>query len=178
MVLAALLAVTVGHPAAVGAVGFAGLAVLERWGTPSLSAVAGAQSVLGAGGVVGPTTAATSAWLAAAALVLASPAVGRRGGDDPGEPASPEPRRSRRMAPAPAALVVALATGSAAAAAVAGPELGSDLALRLAATTAAVVAAVAVSSMRRRAVTAGLALAAGLGAAGLAAAVASGRIGL
>ncbi|MDP8987220.1 MAG: hypothetical protein M3N11_02600, partial [Actinomycetota bacterium] len=71
-----LLAVAVASPAAAGAVLFAGLAVLERWGTASLEAVAGAQSVLGPGGVVGPTAAAASAWLAAAALVLASPSSG------------------------------------------------------------------------------------------------------
>ncbi|MGI8984057.1 MAG: hypothetical protein ACR2HM_05935, partial [Acidimicrobiales bacterium] len=66
--LVVLLSVLVAHPAAVGAVLLAGVAVLQRWGTPSLDAVAGAQSVLGAGGVVGPEAAAASAWFAAAAL--------------------------------------------------------------------------------------------------------------
>ncbi|MGI8758899.1 MAG: hypothetical protein ACR2K0_06290, partial [Acidimicrobiales bacterium] len=82
--MAAALAVLVARPVAVGAVLFAGLAVLERWGTPSLSAVAGAQSVLGPGGAIGPAAAAASAWFAAAALVLASPGAGR---DEAAEPA-------------------------------------------------------------------------------------------
>src|SRR5438128_1803905 len=51
----------------------AGLATLLRWGSPSLTAVAGSQAVLGPGGLVGPVVAAASAWLAAAALVLVAP---------------------------------------------------------------------------------------------------------
>lgn len=158
----------VARPAAVGAVLFAGLALLERWGTTSLDAVAGAQAVLGPGGVVGPPAGAASAWCTAAALVLASPWV--EGSD------ASEGRRRRR--PSPAALVVALATGGAAAAVVAGPGLGADPALRLGATVAAVVVATVVASLRSRHVTAALALAAGVSAAALAAVVATGRVGL
>jgi hypothetical protein len=44
-----------------------------RFGSSSLDAVAGAQAVLGAGGVVGPARAAAATWLAAGALVLAAP---------------------------------------------------------------------------------------------------------
>ncbi len=51
----------------------AGLSVAFRWGSTSLDAIAGAQAVLGPGGVVGPALATTSAWCAAAALVLATP---------------------------------------------------------------------------------------------------------
>ncbi len=166
--LAVVLAVAVARPAAVGAVLFAGLALLERWGTTSLEAVAGAQAVLGPGGLVGPPTAAASAWCAAAALVLASPWVE---GDE-----SSDGERRRRLAPA--GLVVGLATGAAAAAAVAGPDLAEDLALRLGATLAAVIMAAVVASSRWHVVTTGVALAAGVAATGLAAVVATGRVGL
>lgn len=186
--LAALLAVLVARPAAVGAVLFAGIAMVERWGTTSLDAVAGAQTVLGPGGVVGPGPAAASAWLAAAALVLATPLAGGHDPDDASvaleddrasDPSpAPSSSRRRRRRPKPAALVAALALGSAAAAAVAGPDLASDLVLRLGTTAAAVVVAVAVAMLRRQQVTAALALVAGLAAAGFAAAVATGRVGL
>jgi hypothetical protein len=46
-------------------------AVALRWGTTSLEAIAGAQSVLGPGAAVGPLAAAGSIWCAAGALVLA-----------------------------------------------------------------------------------------------------------
>ncbi len=159
------------QPLGVGAVLLAGLAVLERWGSPSLEAVAGAQSVLGPGGVVGPASAAASAWFTAAALVLASPrAAGREDDAAAGS--------SRRHRLRPAALVVALATGSTAALVVAGPELAVDLPLRLGATVLAVALAVVVSSQRWQVVSAGLALVAGVVAAALGAAVTSGRVGL
>src|SRR5439155_17998361 len=58
----------------VGATGVVvGLAVVGRWGTPSLAALAGGQAVVGAAGVTGPTLLAASAWCAAAALALAAP---------------------------------------------------------------------------------------------------------
>ena len=173
LVLAVLLAVLVAHPAAVGAVLLAGVAVLGRWGTSSLDAVAGAQSVLGPAGAVGPQAAAASAWFAAIALVLASP---RLEGHDTGEGAEPLGRR-RRLPPG-GVLVAALALGAAAAAAVAGPDLDTGVTLRLAATALAVLVAAVVSSLRWQQVTSALALAAGVVAAGLAAAVASGRLGL
>jgi hypothetical protein len=50
----------------------AGATVL-RVGSSSLSALAGAQAVLGLGGVVGPVRSAASAWLAAGALILGAP---------------------------------------------------------------------------------------------------------
>jgi hypothetical protein len=175
--LAALLAVVVGSPAAVGAVLFAALAVLERWGTASLGAVAGAQSVLGPGGVVGPASAAASAWLAAAALVLASPSSGGdRADPSAGDPGA-GPSRRRRFGPAPAALVIALATGPAAAAAVAGPQYVTGLGLRLGATAAAVALAALVASLRWEQVTAVLALALGVAATVLGASVVLGRVG-
>jgi hypothetical protein len=170
--LVVLLAVLVAHPAAVGAVLLAGIAVLQRWGSPSLDAVAGAQSVLGPGGVVGPQAAAASAWFAAAALVLATP---RLAGDDAEQ--APEPKRNRRR-PAGGTLVAALALGAAAAAVVAGPDFGSDIPLRLGATAVAVVLATMVSSLHRQNVTAALALIAGILAAAFATIVATGRMGL
>ena len=177
-VLAVVLAVVVAQPLAVGAVLLAGLAVFERWGTPSLEAVAGAQAVLGPGGVVGPAAAAASTWFAAAALVLASPrAVGRNDGDRD-DAVNPVDDRSRRRLPRPAALVVALATGSAAALVVAGPALAVDLPVRLGATAAAVVVAAVVASQRWQLVSAGLALVAAVVAAVLGAVVTSGRVGL
>jgi hypothetical protein len=177
VVLAALLAVVVGSPAAVGAVLFAGLAVLERWGTDSLGAVAGAQSVLGPGGLVGPTAAAASAWFAAGALVLASPSSGRNRADAT-SPTDDDGARSPRRRPAPAALMTALATGSAAAVAVAGPQYVTGLGLRLGATAAAVALAAGVASLRWEQVTAGLALAMGLVAAVLGAGVVLDRVGV
>ena len=45
-------------------------AVLVRWGSPSLGAVAGAQAVLGPAVVVGSATAAASTWLASLAVAL------------------------------------------------------------------------------------------------------------
>lgn len=170
------------QPAAVGAVLFAGIAMVERWGTTSLDAVAGAQTVLGAGGVVGPGPAAASAWLAAAALVLATPHAAGHDPDDIGVALEgdhgSEPAPSRRRRPRSAAVVAALALGSAAAATVAGPDLGNDVVLRLGATAAAALVAMVVASLRRQQVTAALALVAGLAASGLAAAVATGRVGL
>ncbi|MDQ3305980.1 MAG: hypothetical protein M3535_08390 [Actinomycetota bacterium] len=189
VVLAALLAVLVAQPLAVGAVLLAGLAVLERWGTPSLEAIVGAQSVLGAGGVVGPATAAASAWFAAAALVLASPRADGHDddmagdGDDDHETPSRRrlsrlPRLPRLPRPRPAALVTAVATGSTAALVVAGPAFSVDLPVRLGATAVAVVVAAAVSSLRWQQATAALALVAALVAAALGAAVTNGRVGL
>ena len=72
-----LLAVLLGVAAADVAVGavavIATLALAVRWGSTSLDAIAGAQSVLGPGGVVGPAAAVGSAWCAAVALVITAP---------------------------------------------------------------------------------------------------------
>jgi len=51
----------------------AALAVVVRWGSTSLSALAGGQAVLGSGGWTGSAPMVASSWLAATALVLASP---------------------------------------------------------------------------------------------------------
>lgn len=69
-----MLAVLLGAAAGellVGAVAMmATAAVALRWGTTSLDAIGGAQTVLGSAGVVGPPLAAASMWCAAAALIL------------------------------------------------------------------------------------------------------------
>ena len=109
MLLAVLLGVAAADVAAGGVAVLALSAVAVRWGTTSLDAIAGAQSVLGPGAVVGPIAAVGAVWCAAAALVVAAPE---------GWPA--------------------LAFGGAAALALAGPGPGgpADVALRLVATAA------------------------------------------
>lgn len=72
---AALAVLAAGPLAALGAV-LALAAVLVRWASPSLSALAGAQAVLGPAGNVGSAAAGASAWCAAVALALAVPAPG------------------------------------------------------------------------------------------------------
>ena len=115
-----------------GAAGVAaGLAVLVRWGSPSLDALAGAQSVLGPAGLVGPPLAAAATWVAGAALVLAAPSL---------------PWGEVRRAGV-ARVVGALAFALTAAAIVAGPGPGGDLWVRVAASALAAVAIVAVSPL-------------------------------
>ena len=94
----------------------AALSFALRWGITSLDGIAGAQAVLGPGGVVGPELATASSWCAAAALVLVSPRGWR-----------------------------AAAFGLAAAISVAGPTAasGGDVALRVVASAVGVGAAVA-----------------------------------
>jgi hypothetical protein len=52
---------------------FALAGVALRWGTTSLTAIGGAQTVLGSAASVGPAPAAAACWCAAGALVLAAP---------------------------------------------------------------------------------------------------------
>jgi len=72
VVLALLLGLGTGRRraglAAAGALG----AAMVRWGSPSLSAIAGAQAVLGPAGWTGSRAAIVSAWFGAVALVLAA----------------------------------------------------------------------------------------------------------
>jgi hypothetical protein len=76
VVLAVLLGLGAGRRssglAAAGALG----AAMVRWGSPSLDAIAGAQSVLGPAGWTGSSAAIASAWLGAVALVLATRSIG------------------------------------------------------------------------------------------------------
>ena len=73
--LVALLAIVVAAPVAVAGLGLAAWATALRWGTVWLGPIGGAQAVLGNGLVVGPPVATVSGVLAAAAIVLAAPAV-------------------------------------------------------------------------------------------------------
>ena len=133
LVVVALLvwAATLDHRSGI-AVLLASLATSVRFATAALDDLAGIQSVLGIAGEVGPTVAAASAWLAAAAVLLATRAPAAPGGE----------RDLRRFAPA-------LATGTLAAALVAGP--GPDqLALRVATSLAGVGLAVGITALQRR----------------------------
>ena len=75
IVLAALLAVGASGPIRAIAVVAALKATAWRWGSASLEHLAAAQSVLGPAGLVDPPSAAASAWLAAAGIVLATPTL-------------------------------------------------------------------------------------------------------
>jgi hypothetical protein len=129
VVLAALLGLGVGRPASALATAGALIAALVRWGSPSLEAIAGAQAVLGPAGWTGSTAAVASAWLAGAALVLAS------------RPRHRATRWSTVLATAPFAV--------AAADVVVGPSAGGAILLRVAGSVAAAVLAVATSRWRR-----------------------------
>lgn len=71
VLLAVLLGLAAGDLTAGVTAALALAALAVRWGSTSLDAIAGAQAVLGAGGLVGPAAAVAAAWAAAAALVLA-----------------------------------------------------------------------------------------------------------
>lgn len=71
--LAGALAVLVARRWATAAAGLAAAAVVVRWGTTSLEAVAGAQGVLGPAALAGPALAALSQLCAATAIVLLAP---------------------------------------------------------------------------------------------------------
>lgn len=70
VLLAVLLGMAAGDLLAGAVAMLATLAVALRWGTTSLDAIAGAQTVLGPAALVGPVAAAASSWCAAAALIL------------------------------------------------------------------------------------------------------------
>jgi hypothetical protein len=73
VLLACLLGFVAADALAAVATAAALLALAVRWGSTSLDAVSGAQSVLGPGGTVGSIPEVAAAWSAAAALVLAAP---------------------------------------------------------------------------------------------------------
>ncbi|MGQ0432093.1 MAG: hypothetical protein ACT452_06780 [Microthrixaceae bacterium] len=105
-VLAVALVATAWRPAAVSVV-VALLATSWRWGSTSLEAIAGAQSVLGPAALVGPSSAAAAAGLAAVTVLLAAP-----------RPISSS---------AAGRLIVALASGAAVGVVLAGSGPGGDL---------------------------------------------------
>lgn len=145
VVLAVLLGAAAWHLPSAGAVLAALVASSWRWGSTSLEALAGDQAVLGAAGLVGPGRAAASAWVAALAVVLASPATrwrrlrieALRGGA-----AAERPLLDVGVATS------AAASGAVSAAIVAGPSLGGDWWLRALATVVAAAAALAVGRLR------------------------------
>jgi hypothetical protein len=104
----------------------AGIAVLVRWGSASLAALAGAQAVLGPAGTTGSVPAAASAWCAASAFVLVV------------RPLAPDPEGPRWLR---VGLVLAATVpfGVAAADVVAGPGPGGSLATRVVASAVATV---------------------------------------
>lgn len=129
VVLAAMLSLGVGRPASALATAGALGAALVRWGSPSLGAIADAQVVLGPAGWTGSNAAVASAWLAGAALVLAS--------------------RPRRRATGWSTALAAAPFAVAAADVVVGPSTGAAVLLRIAASAVALVLAVGVSRWRR-----------------------------
>jgi hypothetical protein len=133
VVLALLLVVAAWRLAALAVVP-ALVASAWRWGSTSLDALAGAQAVLGPAGTVGPARAAAASWIAAAAVVLASPA-------------SP-PVGDVRARPDLVTLLVAGALGAAAADVVAGPSLQGAWWVRAVATVVAIGLAVVVGRVR------------------------------
>jgi hypothetical protein len=122
----------------------AGLAVLGRWGSSSLAALAGGQAVLGAAGWTGRPALVLSSWAAAATLLAACP-EGR---------------------------VQVVAFGLAASAMVAGPEVvgapAGTVALRLAGSVAGIAAAAVVARALPRRTARPLALVSAAAAVGLA----------
>lgn len=134
------LAVALGVAAASVWSGFVGLlvagAVATRWGTLSMSALAGAQSVLGPAVTVGPSRAAAASGLAAAAVALAA--------------RSPQLIETK-LASAARTAVHALPFAAAGAAVAAGPGPGGDVWVRVGATVVGVAlcAGIAVGCRRR-----------------------------
>lgn len=134
MVLAALLVgVATRERRAAGAALLAVLATAIRFRTGTFDDLAGIQSVLGPAGTVGPATGAASAWLAAAALVLAAQPL-------PGASLRAAAGRVERLR----AATPALACGLFAAALAAGPG-PSDLGVRVLASVVALLLAVGVT---------------------------------
>ncbi|MFP5327741.1 MAG: hypothetical protein ACLGHT_09705 [Acidimicrobiia bacterium] len=146
VLLAMLLGVSAMSAAAGGVGVLVALALVARWGTTSLQALSGAQTVLGPAVVVGSALEIAACVLAAVALLLVSPADWR-----------------------------AVAFGSAAALVLAGPRLGAtdlaDSAVRVVATLAGTGIAIAVArrlpaDLGRVSATAAAAAAVALGALG------------
>ena len=129
VVLAAMLGIGVGRPASALAAAGALVATLVRWGSPSLEAIAGAQTVLGPAGWTGSNAAIAAAWLAGAALVLAS------------RPRRRATRRQTAFAVAPFAV--------AAADVVVGPSSGGAIVFRIVGCFVAVALGVSLSKWRR-----------------------------
>jgi hypothetical protein len=111
------------------------VAATWRFGSTSLEALAGAQSVLGPAGLVDPVRAAAASWCAATSVVLSVSTLRGGAGD-------------RRVDVT--SVVVVAASGAAAAALVAGPSLGGEWWWRVLAAVAASGVAVLVRRLRPR----------------------------
>jgi hypothetical protein len=136
IVLAVLLVALAWRPVAVIAVAPALVAGGWRWGSTALEDIAGAQAVLGPAGTVGSATAAASAWVAAGAVLLVTPALGTRS-DGRGWP------------PAIPAWLIAAAVGTSAAAIATGPAPGGAMWVRIFGSVVATGAALLVATRRR-----------------------------
>jgi hypothetical protein len=142
LLLGVALAVVAADVVAGAGVVLAAASVLVRWGSSSLGALAGNQSVLGGAGWSGSISAAASAWCAAGALLAATPS----------------------------GLLPAAGFGLAAANVVAGPGIGGAVAVRIAASVTGVGAAWLIGRFAPERWTRGLAAAGGALAVVLAAA--------
>ena len=78
VLVAALLGLAAVDAAVAGVGALVALSVLGRWGTTSLSALAGLQAVVGPAGLRGSTIATASSWVAATALVITAATLPRR----------------------------------------------------------------------------------------------------
>lgn len=99
-----------------------GASVVFRYGTSSLEALAGAQSVLGPAGLVGPTGLALSAWLGSLCLLCAGFGLGTTPLRGDGVEAS----QAQGLPPS----LVALALGASASVLTVGPSISRGLLLR------------------------------------------------
>jgi hypothetical protein len=78
LLVAVILGLAAGEVAVAGTAVFVALAALARWGTTSLSALAGIQAVVGPAGMHGSALAIASSWLGATALLVAAAGLRRR----------------------------------------------------------------------------------------------------
>lgn len=76
--VALLVGLAAADAAVAGVATLVALSVLARWGTTSMSALAGLQAVLGPAGTTGDALGVASSWSCAAALLLAAAGVPRR----------------------------------------------------------------------------------------------------
>ncbi len=132
-----------------------GIAVIGRWGSSSLAALAGGQAVFGAAGWRGPPGMVVSSSAAAAAVLLVCPRV-------------PRPSTSRPAMP----FVGVVACGIFAAALVAGPATGGNaasvIALRVMTSLLGVVLAAVIARVCPRRIAHGAGVVAAVAAAALA----------
>jgi hypothetical protein len=130
VVLGLLTAVALASRAGGVAALLASVATLVRWASPSLTAVAGGQAVLGPAILVGSTVTAASSWLAAAAVVAATP------------------RRDRSPHDAVDELLVPAVAGVVAGALAAGPTVVDEPVVRIAGAIVGIAVALLLARLR------------------------------